>query len=287
LTPYCPIKGLITYYVLFFIDLASRSVHIAGITPHPDNRWMTQIARNLTDLEEGFLPGTRHLILDRDAKYTDQFRNVLVGANAWVECSTIITAKLHELAQFRLLRPGRTFWTKRDSRSGNLSGAENRSGCSIIRRQEPRRIACCVIKANPAFDLVQPRAIGGREVRMKARAARQPSAHLRVFMRGVVIADQMHVEPLRNVRLDVSQEVQEFLVSTFFVALDIANGSVRRNEPRRTRSHSRVGIEQPQTCRRVLIRSGRCQDFNATRPQWARARTYTPISSLGATAHVR
>ena len=42
------IKGLVTYYILFFIDLASRSVHIAGITPHPDNRWMTQIARNVT-----------------------------------------------------------------------------------------------------------------------------------------------------------------------------------------------------------------------------------------------
>jgi len=72
------IKGLVTYYVLFFIDIASRSVHIAGITPHPDNRWMTQIARNVTDVEDGFLRSTRHLILDRDTKYTDEFRKVLV-----------------------------------------------------------------------------------------------------------------------------------------------------------------------------------------------------------------
>ena len=57
------IKGLVTYYILFFIDIASRTVHIAGITPHPDNRWMTQIARNVTDIEDGFLRGTRHLIL--------------------------------------------------------------------------------------------------------------------------------------------------------------------------------------------------------------------------------
>ncbi|MDB6083339.1 MAG: hypothetical protein JWN43_1220 [Gammaproteobacteria bacterium] len=71
------IKGLVTYYVLFFIDIASRSVHIAGITPHPDNRWMTQIARNATDVDEGFLRGTRYLILDRDTKYTDEFRSVL------------------------------------------------------------------------------------------------------------------------------------------------------------------------------------------------------------------
>ena len=71
------IKGLVTYCILFFIDIASRSVHIAGITPHPDNRWMTQMARNVTDVDEGFLRGTRYLILDRDTKYTDEFRSVL------------------------------------------------------------------------------------------------------------------------------------------------------------------------------------------------------------------
>jgi len=74
----CTMRGLVTQYVLFFIDLASRSVHVAGITPHPDNSWMTQIARNVTDVGDGFLRGTRYLILDRDAKYADGFRNVLV-----------------------------------------------------------------------------------------------------------------------------------------------------------------------------------------------------------------
>jgi putative transposase len=39
---------------------------------------MTQIARNLTDVEEGFLRGTRYLILYRDTKYSDEFRAVLV-----------------------------------------------------------------------------------------------------------------------------------------------------------------------------------------------------------------
>jgi putative transposase len=42
----CTIRGLVTYYILFFVDIASRSVHIAGITPHPVNSWMTQVARN-------------------------------------------------------------------------------------------------------------------------------------------------------------------------------------------------------------------------------------------------
>jgi transposase InsO family protein len=39
---------------------------------------MAQIARNVTDVEDDFLRGTRHLILDRDTKYTDEFRKVLV-----------------------------------------------------------------------------------------------------------------------------------------------------------------------------------------------------------------
>jgi putative transposase len=62
------LKGLVTYYILFFVDIASRSVHIAGVTPHRDNRWMTQIARNVMDVEEGFLRGARYLILDRDTR---------------------------------------------------------------------------------------------------------------------------------------------------------------------------------------------------------------------------
>jgi putative transposase len=56
-------EGLVTQYVLFFIDIASRSVHVAGNTPHPDNSWMTQIARNIADADDGFLRGTRYLIL--------------------------------------------------------------------------------------------------------------------------------------------------------------------------------------------------------------------------------
>src|SRR2546425_11284232 len=44
--------GLVTYYVLFFIHLESRKVHMAGVTPHPNEQWMMQIARNVT-MEEG------------------------------------------------------------------------------------------------------------------------------------------------------------------------------------------------------------------------------------------
>ena len=42
------LRGLITYYVLFFIHLESRKVDIAGITVHPNEAWMQQMARNAT-----------------------------------------------------------------------------------------------------------------------------------------------------------------------------------------------------------------------------------------------
>jgi hypothetical protein len=76
----CTVKGLVTHYVLFFIDIASRSVHIGGITPHPDNSWMTQVARNVTDMRDGFLRGKRYLLLDRDTKYSDAFRGIITRA---------------------------------------------------------------------------------------------------------------------------------------------------------------------------------------------------------------
>jgi putative transposase len=50
--------GLVTYYVLFFLRLGTREVHVAGVTPHPTQAWMIQVARNVTMEEWGFLsPG--------------------------------------------------------------------------------------------------------------------------------------------------------------------------------------------------------------------------------------
>ena len=51
------LHGLITYYVLFFIQLASRRVHVAGLTPNPKEAWMVQVARNITMDGWGFLSG--------------------------------------------------------------------------------------------------------------------------------------------------------------------------------------------------------------------------------------
>ena len=48
-------RGLVTYYVLFFLHLESRRVSVAGITRHPDQEWMDQIARSATQETWGYL----------------------------------------------------------------------------------------------------------------------------------------------------------------------------------------------------------------------------------------
>ena len=73
------LRGLVTYYVLFFIHLESRRVDIAGITVHPDERWMKQIARNMTMEGCGALRDCRYLLHDRDTKYTQSFRAIIAS----------------------------------------------------------------------------------------------------------------------------------------------------------------------------------------------------------------
>jgi len=67
-------RGLVTFYTVFVIDLASRRVHIVGSTPHPDERFMRQVTRTLTAAGDSVL-GDRHvLICDRDAKWSAAVR---------------------------------------------------------------------------------------------------------------------------------------------------------------------------------------------------------------------
>jgi transposase InsO family protein len=73
-------QGLVTHYLLFVISLADRAVKIAGITTHPDESWMLQIARNVTDSQAGALHSKRYLIIDRDTKYSEQFRRLIRDA---------------------------------------------------------------------------------------------------------------------------------------------------------------------------------------------------------------
>jgi putative transposase len=70
-------QGLTTFYLLFVLEQSTRKVQLAGCTRHPDESWMLQIARNLTDLEEGFLRSKRYVLIDRDTKYSHDFRQQL------------------------------------------------------------------------------------------------------------------------------------------------------------------------------------------------------------------
>jgi hypothetical protein len=72
-------RGLVTYYVLFFIHLESRRVSVAGITRHPDQEWMEQIARSATQETWGYLHSCLHVVHDRDTKFCASFRSVLAA----------------------------------------------------------------------------------------------------------------------------------------------------------------------------------------------------------------
>jgi len=67
----------VTYDVVFFLHLASRKVHVAGVTSHPDERWMVQIARNVTMADWGVLSSGQYLIHDRDSKYGPAFQRII------------------------------------------------------------------------------------------------------------------------------------------------------------------------------------------------------------------
>ena len=65
------------YYVLFFIELGSRRVHLVGCTTNPTGAWVTQQTRNLSFT--GLLERTRFLIHDRDSTFSASFDEVFRG----------------------------------------------------------------------------------------------------------------------------------------------------------------------------------------------------------------
>jgi len=77
-------RGLATYYVLFFLHLETRRVSLAGITKHPTETWMEQMARNAIDEASGYLRQCRYVLHDRDTKFCASFRAILGAGN--VKC---------------------------------------------------------------------------------------------------------------------------------------------------------------------------------------------------------
>jgi putative transposase len=70
-------RGLVTHYLLFVISLADRIVNVAGITSRPDEAWMLQLGRKVTDPQVSAIRAKRYLIIDRDSKYSEQFRRLI------------------------------------------------------------------------------------------------------------------------------------------------------------------------------------------------------------------
>ncbi|MCP4961893.1 MAG: transposase [Actinomycetia bacterium] len=69
------------YYVIFFIEIDTRRVHLAGITTNPDGPWTAQAARNLL---HDWTHKTRFVIRDRGSQYTRTFDNVFATIGASV-----------------------------------------------------------------------------------------------------------------------------------------------------------------------------------------------------------
>ena len=77
-------RGLVPYYVLFFMEIRSRRVWLGGITRHSDSAWMRQVERNATMEETGYLNGCRYLLHDRDKKFGGEFATTLAAGG--VKC---------------------------------------------------------------------------------------------------------------------------------------------------------------------------------------------------------
>jgi putative transposase len=85
------------YYVLFFIEHATRRVWLAGCTTNPDGEWVTQQARNLSFT--GLLERTRFLVRDRDSKYSGPFDEVFRTEGVRVVKTPVRSPKANAIAE--------------------------------------------------------------------------------------------------------------------------------------------------------------------------------------------
>jgi putative transposase len=86
-----------TLYVLFFIELSTRRVHVSGSTARPDSAWVTQQVRNLAIT--GRLEDKHILIRDRDAKFSGRFDEVLRTEGLAVVQTPIRAPKANAVAE--------------------------------------------------------------------------------------------------------------------------------------------------------------------------------------------
>lgn len=75
-------KGLVTFYLLFAIELKTRKVQLVSCSTTLGDPFMKQIARNLTDPFDGFLKDSKYVLMDRDSNFSEQFQKILQDAGA-------------------------------------------------------------------------------------------------------------------------------------------------------------------------------------------------------------
>jgi putative transposase len=84
-------------FVLLFIEIETRRVHLAGVTSNPDGLWVTQQARNLVARWDSFPFG--FLIGDRDAKYSRTFDEVFRSEGATIIRTPIRAPRANAFAE--------------------------------------------------------------------------------------------------------------------------------------------------------------------------------------------
>jgi transposase InsO family protein len=99
-------------YVLFFIELGSRRVHLAGCTTNPTGAWVTQQARQLAWVLAERSPPVRFLIRDRDSKFTRDFEIVFRSEGIEIIRTPVRAPKANAIAErfVRTVRAERLDW---------------------------------------------------------------------------------------------------------------------------------------------------------------------------------
>jgi len=116
------VRGLVTYYTAFVIELHSRRVHVLGSTPYPDEAFVVQTMRHLTNEVDEVFGGNRLLICDRDRKWSTAVEGFLASAGVKVIRTPFLAPNCNAHAE-RFVRSIKEECLNRGSRSVNATSA--------------------------------------------------------------------------------------------------------------------------------------------------------------------